>query len=45
MYVTFCCISKPKTEPTEGESPPERGVTTDTADLWCKDTTFLITCQ
>ena len=28
MYVTFCCVSKSKNEPTEGESPPEGDVTT-----------------
>lgn len=50
MYVNLCCVSlsrrtsKNDNQPRE-ESPPEGGVTTETADLWCKDTTFLVTCQ
>ena len=44
MYVTFCCVSKPKNEPTEWRITPE-GVTTAFSGLRCKDTTFLMTSQ
>ena len=45
MYVTFVMSVSQRTNQPREESPPEGGVTTESADLWCKDTQLFDICQ
>ena len=45
LLCQFAAKRLQRTRTNRGESPPEGGVTTETVDLWCKDTQLFNTCQ